>query len=363
MSKFAIIGAGNAGSTIAAHLKLLGHEVTLYDVADNQLQPIIDNNNTITMTGNIGVTGEAKIDLVSSDIAATVKGAELIICTTPAHVHKFVARDLAPHLASGQMLLLNPGRTGGVLEVRKVLSEENCSADVTVVESQTILYACRKEGATVNVFGVKSKIPCAGLPQAGLPRFFEVIQAVFPEFVPADGGIWETSLDNIGMLFHPTPTMMNLGRMESKIPFDYYIDGFTHTIANLVEQLDAERLAVANAIGITLPTAVKWLEINYDAVGETLYEALQNNEWYKGIKAPQLADINAKMGLRYVVEDVPSGLVPVSALGKKFGIATPKIDAIINLADILFNADFRTTGRNLEQLGLDQLSLDEIQNL
>ena len=38
-------------------------------------------------------------------------------------------------------------------------------------------------------------------------------------------------------------------------------------------------------------------------------------------------------------------------------------DAIINLANILYETNFRASGRNLEQLGLSNLSPDEILNL
>ena len=245
----------------------------------------------------------------------------------------------------------------------KILQEQGCQADVTVVESQTILYACRRDGATVNVFGTKQEVPCAGLPHTGLSHFIEIIQSVFPQFVAAEGGLWSTSLNNIGMLFHPTPTLLNLGRMESGQPFDYYIDGFSPSVAYLVEKLDTERLKVAEAMGVKLPSAVEWLESNYNAVGENLYKALQNNDSYQGIKAPVMADIEAKKGLRYVIEDVPSGLVPVSELGKKFGVETPAIDTIINLANIMFDADFRAKGRNLDQLGLKDMTPDEIRNL
>ncbi len=363
MSKIAVIGAGNAGSTVAAHLKLLGKDVSLYDVAENQLIPILESGNTVHLSGALDVSGEARIDLVTMNISEAVEGAELIICTTPAHVHKFVAKDLAPHLVSGQFLLLNPGRTGGVLEVRKVLEEQGCRADVTVVEAQTILYACRKDGANINVFGVKEEVACAGLPGKNMPRFFEIIQSVFPQFQPAKGGVWDTSLNNIGMLFHPAPTLLNLGRMESGQPFDYYIDGFSPSVADTVEKLDADRLKVAQAMGVTPPTTVEWLKNNYHTTGENLYEALQNNEAYRGIKAPMLSGVEAKMGLRYVIEDVPSGLVPVSELGKKFGVETPAIDAVIALADVMFNADFRATGRNLQRLGLEGMTVEEIRNL
>jgi opine dehydrogenase len=294
------------------------------------------------------------------NLAEMVQDAEMIICTTPAHVHKYVARDLSSLLKPGQILVLNPGRTCGVMEVRKVLQEQGCIADVCVVETQTILYACRRKGAEVKVFGTKRKVPCAGKPQSQMPRFFELIAQVFPEFTEAPQGLWETSLDNIGMLFHPAPTLLNLGRMESQKPFDYYIDGFTPTVAALVEKLDAERLKVAEALGIKLPTVVEWVRNTYGVKGSNLYEALQNNEAYRGISAPVLADANAKKELRYVIEDVPSGLVPVSELGRKFGVATPAIDMVISLADTIFEADFRSSGRNLEQVGLADMDPDEI---
>jgi opine dehydrogenase len=149
--KFAVIGAGNAGAALAAHLKLLGKQVSLYDVVESQLAPILENDNTLSLTGNISVTGPAKIDAVSMNLAEMVQDAEMIICTTPAHVHKYVARDLSSLLKPGQILVLNPGRTCGVMEVRKVLQEQGCIADVCVVETQTILYACRRKGAEVKV--------------------------------------------------------------------------------------------------------------------------------------------------------------------------------------------------------------------
>ena len=363
MGKFAVIGCGNAGATVAAHLTLLGEKVSIYDVSEAQLAPIIANDNTITLQGNIDITGEAKIDLVTMDLAQAIEGAELIICTTAAHVHKHVAKDLIPHLKDGQIILLNPGRTGGVLEFRKIFKEGNCQADVLVVESQTILYACRRDGAVVNVFGKKRQVACSGLPKTHLPRFEKIIQKVFPEFVVAEGSIWNTSLDNIGMLFHPTPTLLNLGRMESGIPFDYYIDGFSPSIAALVENLDNERLQVAKALGVTLPSAVQWLDKTYGAKGANLFEALQNNVSYQGIKAPQFRDVKDKLGLRYVIEDVPTGLVPFAELGKKLGVATPAISSIINLADVIYNADFTATGRNLSQLGLQDMNPEQIKNL
>ncbi len=362
MIRFGILGCGNAGAAIAAHLKLLGHHVSVYDAFPAAIDVVLQNGNRIELLGNAPVVGVAQMDLASHDLGQVVSGSEVLICTTPAHIHKTLARDVAPYLRSDQALVLYPGRTGGVLEFRKMLAEYGGATDALIVETQTIAYACRKSGSSVNVFGYKHEIPFAGLPDERLNKFQKQIQAVFPNWTRAPG-LWHTSLHNIGMLFHPGPTLLNLGRMENGVPFDYYIDGFTPSIAKLVEQLDSERLAVATAMGITLPSVQQWLQTSYGCRGSNLYEALQNNQSYKGIKAPQLKQIDDKLQLRYVTEDVPTGLVPVAALGSRLQVPTPTISAIIDLACAFYVQDFRKSGRNLNQLGLEDLTIQQIKML
>ena len=362
MNSIAVIGAGNAGATLAAHVKLLGGRVSLYDAFPEAMETIVAAGNTIRVEGNLDVTGDARIDVVTESLPEAIAGAEIIICTTPAHVHKYVARDIAPHLRAEQVMVLNPGRTGGALEVRKVLAEHG-GPEVLVVETQTIAYACRKSGATVHVFGVKDAVPFAGLPAARIPDFTRQIQAVFANFVPAPGGLWQTSLGNIGMLFHPTPTLLNLGRMEHGDPFDYYIDGFSPSVAGLVEKLDTERLRVASAMDVDVPSALDWLKASYGTHGDRLYEALQNNKAYVGIRAPQIKSDQQKKGLRYVIEDVPTGLVPVAELAASFRVNVPTIQTMIDLAGAMFEMDFRATGRTLRQLGLDGMSPKAIKTI
>ena len=254
----------------------------------------------------------------------------------------------------------NPGRTCGALEVWQVLQQSDAPEDITVVEAQTLLYACRRDGASVHVFGLKDRVRCAAIPAGNLERFLQPMQEAMPQFVAAEQGIWETSLDNIGMLFHPGPTLFNLARMETGEPFDYYHDGMSPTVAALVEELDGERCQIAQAMGVAIPNVVEWLKVTYAAEGADLFEAIQNNTAYKGIRAPQLKDVEAKLGLRYVVEDVPTGLVPVADIGKKLGIATPTIDLVIDLADRVYHRDFRAEGRTLERLGLTDLNVDQL---
>jgi opine dehydrogenase len=94
----------------------------------------------------------------------------------------------------------------------------------------------------------------------------------------------------------------------------------------------------------------------YSVEGSTLCEAIQNNTAYAGIMAPPTLEH------RYIFEDVPMSLVPMAALGKRYGVSTRAIDAIINLASIIHKTDYWRRGRTLERLGLHELSVSELQH-
>jgi opine dehydrogenase len=369
-NKISIIGTGNAGPAFAFDAKLKGRTVALYDIADTQLKPIIDNNNRIKMVDNKDESkGEVTVDVVTRDLIEATKSAKLLICVTPAHTHKDVAKSLAPVLVDGQIVLLSPGAIGGVIEFRKVLKENGCTANVLLVESESIPYACRRSEYIVRLGGMKKELPCAGLstkeidlPTERMGEFFSLVQDVYPAFKPCEKGVWATSLNNMNMLFHPLPTLLNLARMEtSKEPFLHYQEACSASICPLLEMMDKERLSLASAMGITgLPTAAEWLQRNYGASGSNLYEAFQSTEAYNTIKNQPLKNANDKLRLRYVVEDVPCALVPVSCLAKKFGVETPLIDLTIQLANLIYKTNFIDSGRNLKQLGLEDLSTSEI---
>jgi opine dehydrogenase len=360
MSIITIIGAGNAGVATAAHLKLLGIEtVRLYDDSIRAIENIVANGNRLTLAGDIDVTGEARIDAVSTDLARVAPGTDLFVCDVPANRHKDVVAALAPDLSDGRMLWFHPGRTGAVLEAKRILRNMGVHAKVALLESETLLYACRRSGTEAQVFHVKSQLQLAGADPGDLARFNEILGDRLPtKIVPTS--LLETSLNNIGMLFHPLPTLMNLDRMPLDASFNYYLDGMTRPVVAILEVMDQERLAVAAAYGVALESAKEWLWDCYEASGDTLYEAIQHNAGYVGIKAPHLADASAGRSLRYISEDVPCGLVPFAELGRKAGVATPAIDAVITLAAAAFGMNFRETGRTLDGLGLANLSVEQI---
>ncbi len=55
----------------------------------------------------------------------------------------------------------------------------------------------------------------------------------------------------------------------------------------------------------------------------------------------------------YIAEDIAYGFVPMSQLGEKLGVAMPLMNALIDIASVMNQEDYRKTGRTLETMGLD----------
>ncbi len=348
---FAVIGAGNGGQSFAAHLTLLGFPVRLWDVEPQKVADL-KKTNRITLSG--AIQGEAVIDLVTGNIGEAVQGADVVMVVIPAVYQASVARAMASFLTDGQVIVLNPGATGGALEVRSSLRQTGSRAAVTVAETDTLLYACRspQAGAAI-IHGVKEHVDVASLPAGEGPRVAGLLNTAFPQFAPAPSVLF-TSLNNPNAVVHPAPTLLNAGRIEWRSPFEYYFEGVTPSVAKVVERIDSERVAVARALGVEVPSIKEFYTISYGVTGKDLYEAIQQVRAYEGIKGP------TTLNTRYLFEDIPTGLVPLSDLGRAAGVPTPTMNSVVELGNALLSRDFWKEGRSLEKLGLAGKSSAEI---
>jgi opine dehydrogenase len=337
---------------MAAHLCLLGFSVRLWDIEPEKVRALKERR-IITLSG--AVEGQAAVSLVTGDMAEALQGAEVIMVVLPTVYHGSVARTMAPHLRDGQVVILNPGATGGALEVRTVLQREGCRARVIVSETDTLLYACRspKPGEAI-IHGIKDRVDVATLPAAEAPRVAAMLSGAFPQYTPVSN-VLVTSLNNGNAMMHPAPTLLNAGRIESQSPFQYYSKGVTPSIARVVEAIDSERLAVARSLDVTVLSIGEWYTACYRVTGKDLYAQVQQVKAYEGIKGP------TTLNTRYLFEDIPTGLVPLSLLGRAMGVATPAMEAVVTLGNALLGRDFWREGRSLEKLGLAGKSSAEIQ--
>ncbi len=353
--KFCVLGAGHGGLAMAGHLAIKGFKVNLYNRGLNKIRPVTHRTG-IKVEGE--VKGFGKIELASTNIQECIKNVDVLMVVVPANAHRFIAEACAPYLKENQVVVLNPGRTGGALEFYNVLKQKNMKRFPFIAEAQTFLYASRALGpAHAKIFSVKNSVPLATLPAYWIPGVLKIINRAFPQFIPGDN-VFKTSFENIGAVFHPALTILNAGWIESTYgDFEYYIKGASQSVALVLEKLDKERLDVAAALGIKVMSATAWLYTAYSATGANLHEAIQDNPGYLGIKAPD------RLHHRYVDEDVPMSLVPLASIGDMLKVETPTIKSIILIASIMRGVDFWKKGRTVENLGIKGLSIKEIRLL
>jgi opine dehydrogenase len=353
--RFCVVGAGHGGLAMAGHLGIMGFAVNLYNRSEERLEGVRWHGG-VELDG--AVKGFGPVALASSDMGKAIAGCDVVMVVTPATAHRELAALMAPHAVDGQIIVLNPGRTGGALEFRKVFRDGRAAGRPILCEAQTFIYASRAVSRyEAHIFRIKNGVALASLPSYWTGEVLGVIEQAYPEFKPG-GNVLSTSLENIGAVFHPALTILNAGWIEETGgDFEYYLQGITPSVARMLERIDAERLAVARALGASSVSAREWLYLSYDSPGRDIYEAIHNTEAYRGIKAPPTVNH------RYVFEDLPMSLVPLASIGGMLGIATPTIDMIVEAGSILLDRDFRALGRTVERLGIAGMTVKDIHRL
>jgi opine dehydrogenase len=344
--KIAVISTGNGGQALAAYFSLKGYDVALY--ARDQERVDMFTDNVFTLSGE--VKGTTAVSLISRDMEEVVRGAYLVMVTTPAQYHHVVGAAMAPFLADGQTVILNPGRTFGTYAFEKTLLENGCAADIALGETDTFVFTCRSVdiGKPV-VYKIKNTVRVAAHKGYGTTEeLVALLSEHFDSILPARGVLY-TGFSNIGMIFHPMPILMNITRVEAKEDFLFYIDGISPLVAGILEKMDDERVAVARSFGTDVSDAGGWLRECYGSQGSTLYELIQGTDAYRNVLAP--TDIDT----RYVFEDIRTGCVPVSCAGKYAGISTETLDAVIRWASLLYDTDFYAVGRNDVMLDFERI--------
>jgi opine dehydrogenase len=357
-TKVCVLGAGHGGSAMAGHLALLGFEVTVCSLFGRELAAV-EEKGGVELVGE-EVQGFGRYARIERSLDEAIAGQDLIMIAAPGVAHRTYATLLAPLLADGQVVVLNPGRTGGALEFAQTLTRFACAADIVLGEVQTFVYAAESRGpAAVEILNEKFRVRAAALPASRNDDLLGVLQGLYPQMEAAQN-VLETSINNVGGVVHPTTMLLNTHVLEERAAgadLRFYKNQVSPTIANLVmEPMDREKMAVGEALGLEdLWSVERWYKESYHVEGDGLWDSLMRNPYYEGFHASAHL-----LGYNHVLDEVPNSLVPVSELGAALGVPTPTTDAIIDLACAMCRIDFRRHGRTLEVLGLDGMSAEEM---
>ena len=356
--KIAVLGGGNGSFAAAGDLALQGHEVNLWrrDVALVEAQRAIGSR---IFVKDVNGRHDVKLALVTTDIGQAVRDAELILCPAPAFAQTDIARKLAVHLRDGQVVFLPPATFGSMIFARATHEAGN-HVNASFAETGTLPWLTRKHGPFEVAITIRAKrLPVGVFPLCNAEHAHAVIARAFPGVIEPCGDALSGALMNAGPIIHPPLIIMNAGPIEHFERWDIHKEGTQAAIRRVTDALDAERIAVREALGYGAPHFP--LAHHYAKEGETWMYGRGSHD-----RLTDSGDWRERLVLsehRYMREDLRLGLSLLISVAELASVATPLARSFLAIGGAICGEDFAKTGRSLVSLGLAGLRRAELQTL
>ena len=390
----AVLGGGAVGKTCAADMKLAGREVRLYDAMPFAEASLKDLDKTGILLDGVQRnrdcferSGRAYFDLVTTDIAAAVKGVGQIVVACGSFGHEPIFRALIPHLEDGQVINIFTDNFACLL-FRRLMREMGSTKKVIVGGWSSAPYGTRIESIGKCQFPhVAAKYRAISLRGAALPMtdtadfleastYLPCVDAVTQgDGAVAGNTILDINFANINPVIHVPATVLGVSTMENwgvifcghdRTSYSMYSHGLCPSICEVQYQFFNEEIALANALGVGCPTYKKEMFFSRRSVLTQEYMGLDkdgNDNVVFPLDQPSNEGNTGPNNInhRYMTEDVPIGCKIYHDLGVAYGVATPIIDSMITLAGAMHQKSFFETSKyNLAYLGIDNMSKEEL---
>lgn len=351
--KIAVLGGGHGCYAAAADLAEAGHEVRLWRRDAQGLAPVVQSG-AITLKDAEG-TREVRLAKATPDIGEAVRGARLLLIPSPAVAQADIAKALAPHLEDGQVVFLPPGTFGSFVMAR-LARQAGSRARVLWAETGTLPYLARKHGEReVNVTIRAVRLPTGVYPARDADEALAALTQAYPS-VHGCGDALSGALMNAGPIIHPPLIVMNAAPLQHFERWDIHNEGTQPSVRAVTSQLDAERMAVREALGYGAPhypladhyTSDRWM------YGDAHKKLVKSGDWRENI------DLASH---RYVTEDIELGLAFLASVARWAGVDAPIAQGLLAIAGGWQGRDLRRGPRTLEALGLDSLSPEQMRRM
>ena len=355
--RIAVIGGGHGCYAAAADFSEQGHEVHLWRRTATAFGPVAESG-TLTLIDAAKGSRQVPLALVTDDIAAALDGAELILSLLPATAQMDTAQRLAPHLQDEDVVFLAPGSFGSYVMAKELRRLGNV-ADVSFADAGTLPYLARKHGPeAIAITARATRLPTGVFPACNAEHAFARLMAAYPAIEPRSDAL-DGALMNAGPIIHPPLILLNAGPLQHFERWDIHSEGTQPFIRAVTDALDAERIAVREALGYGPPHFP--LADHYDPereewmYGQIAHVDLQDSgDWRETI------DLHEH---RYMREDVALGLAFLVSVARYAGVPCPTAEALLNIAAAGLGEALYDRGRTFESLGLADLTPEQLKTL
>jgi opine dehydrogenase len=343
-----VLGAGPGGIAGAAALARQGFDVSLFSRSPERVEPLAQEGG-VWIEGDLG-DEFVPLPTITTDVAEAVPGREIVIGFTTANGQRPTAELAAPYLESGAVYVLASGSAGS-LEVAQVFANVGIDVvdDVVLGETLTLPHSARMTAPAKVRVRLPSTVRLAAFPARNSRRLYAALEGVI-RYRPSPN-VLDTGINNVNFLIHPAPMLLNYAAVErAEGRLSIMNEGMTEGVLRCMDALDAEKMALAVALGLE-PISIDDL-YRENGSGPEVYRA-----------AGEPFRLRDRIWSRYVDEDTPYGTVMLSSLGRQLDVPMPVCDAVNTLLSVVEGKDFWAVGRTAEVLGLAGLSAAEIREV
>jgi len=351
MSRVAVLGTGGIGCGAAALLCVHGHVPVLWSPS---------GRGTTAFAGAASLRAEGKLTgeyrpIIAPDCATALRDADAVMVAVPGYGHRVVLDQVAAHLRPGQTVIISSHMSFSALYLARRLAARGVRAPIAAWGT-TVTTGRRLAGPAVRVSNIREKVDLAARPACDIDAMAALCRDLFGDrFVPRSDLI-AVSLSNVNPQNHLGMALCNFTRIEQAEPWANW-SGLTPSVGRLIEALDVERLAVADAFGASVRTVRDHFALSFGVPNGPVGDAGAILAARDATPGP------ASLDTRYVTEDVPFGLVPSTVLGRIAGVTMPLHNAGIAIFSALYGRDFRAENDLLPALALEELSIDALRAL
>jgi opine dehydrogenase len=332
--RVAIVGAGAVAFASAALLAQNGHQPVLWSPSGRR---------TTALAGGAPLIARHAIEgefhpAIAASCAAALAEADAVYVAVPGYAHRAVIDQMAPLLRPDQPVVFSSHMSFSLLYLLQLRAQFG-PAPLLIAWGTTVVTGRAAGPAEIFVSHIRAKVDMAVLPASAAAEGVALCTALFGDRFVLRDSLTAIGLSNLNPQNHLAIALCNLTRMEKGETWLQYAN-ITGAVGRLMEALDAERLAIAQAYGVQVRTLHEHFRLSFGATGDTMAEMAAS-------LASRGADVAAPATLesRYVTEDVPFGLWPTVCLAEAAGMAG------VRMLSALYGRDFAAENDLLPALG------------
>lgn len=350
--RVSILGAGAIAYATAALLEKAGHEVWIWSPSGKRTVDLAAGH---PLVASGAITGSYRPSIASS-VAEAVVTADVVIFALPGNGHKLAFDAAVPHIKKGQPIIISSHLSFGALYLNKWLGARGIQAPIIALAS-TISTGRQLSSTAVHVGSIRLKVDMATLPASAMDQGHALCSLLFGDrFVKRDG-LLAIALSNLNPQSHLGIALLNLTRMEHAEEWSQ-VGNTTRAVGRLIEALDVERLAIAKAFDFEVRTVQEHVSLSYNLpLGSVAAMSQERHRQGLGVSGPKTADS------RYVLEDVPFGLLPTVLLGQLTDHKATLHESGMAILSAAYGRNFAEENDLLPELDLERLSAPELQRL